>query len=170
MILGMSISTFTVIHTVISLIAILAGIVVVYGMLTAKRLEGWTAFFLTTTVLTSVTGFFFPFAGVKPPHVVGAIALIVLAITIPALYKYHLAGSWRWIYIVGAVISLYLNVFVAVVQAFQKLSFLKPLAPTQSELPFLVAQLAVLALFIVLGIKAVKSFTPTPRTLAFSMV
>jgi len=170
MILGMSTFTFTVVHTIISLIGIFSGAVVVYGMLSAKRLEGWTALFLITTVLTSVTGFFFPITKIGPPHIVGAISLVVLAVAIPALYMYRLTGAWRWIYVAGAVLSLYLNVFVGVVQAFQKLPFLKPLAPTQSEPPFLVAQLLVLALFIVLGIKAVRSFHPEPKAPALSMV
>jgi hypothetical protein len=170
MILGMSTHTFTVVHVIISLIGIVAGLVVLYGMFGAKRLEGWTALFLITTVLTSVTGFLFPITKIGPPHIVGAISLVVLAITIPALYFYHLAGAWRWIYVAGAVLSLYLNVFVGVVQAFQKILFLKPLAPTQSEPPFLVAQLLVLALFVLLGVKAVKSFHPLPKAAALRAV
>ena len=165
MILGMSTFAFTVVHVIISLIGIWTGVVVVRGMLGAKRLEGWTALFLVTTVLTSVTGFFFPITKIGPPHVVGAISLVVLAIAIPALYFFQLAGAWRWIYVAGAVFSLYLNVFVGVVQAFQKLSFLKQLAPTQSEPPFLVAQLLVLALFVVL---VIKSFHPMPKASALT--
>jgi hypothetical protein len=112
------------------------------------------------TVLTSVTGFFFPFTKFGPPHAFGVLSLIVLAVAIPALYVYHLAGPWRWLYVTGAVVALYFNVFVGVVQAFQKLSFLQPLAPTQSEPPFLVAQAVVLVIFVVLGIVAVRSFHP----------
>ena len=160
MILGMSTASFTILHVVISLIAIAAGLVVVPAMLKNKRVERWTALFLATTVLTSVTGFLFHSASFGPPHVVGVISLLVLAVTIPALYACHLAGAWRWIYVVGAVLALYLNVFVAVVQAFQKLSFLEALAPTQSEPPFLAAQLVVLALFILLGLFAVIRFHP----------
>ena len=138
MILGMSISTFTLVHTVLSLIGIVSGIVVLLGMLSAKRLGGWTMLFLATTVLTCVTGFFFPLDHVLPSHIVGIITLVALAAAILAIYAYRLAGSWRWIYVVGAVVALYFNVFVGFFQAFQKLPFLQPLAPTQSEPPFLI--------------------------------
>ena len=124
MILGMSTSTFTLVHVVLSLIGIFSGFVVVFGMLGAKRLGGWTALFFTTTVATSATGFLFRSASFGPPHVVGVISLMALAVALIALYSRHLAGSWRWIYVVGAVVALYLNVFVAVVQAFQKASLL----------------------------------------------
>jgi len=160
MVLGMSLETFTLAHVVLSLVGIASGLIVLFGMIGAKRLDGWTALFLATTVLTSVTGFFFPVAGFMPSHAVGIISLVVLAAALVALYVQRLAGSWRWIYVVGAVVALYLNVFVAVVQAFRKLSFLEPLAPTQSEPPFLVAQLVVMAIFIVLGILAVRRFHP----------
>jgi hypothetical protein len=113
-----------------------------------------------TTVLTSVTGFLFHSTSIGPPHVVGVISLVILAVALLALYVYGLTGSWRWIYVVTAVMALYLNVFVGVVQAFQKLPFFQTLAPTQSEPPFLVAQAAVLALFVVCGIMAVKKFHP----------
>ncbi len=160
MILGMSISTFTLVHVVLSLVGIFAGLVVLFGMFSSKSLDGWVALFLATTVLTSVTGFFFPFDKLLPSHIVGIISLVVLAVAILARYVYHLAGHWRWIYIVGAVLALYLNVFVGVVQAFQKVPVLSSLAPTQSEPPFLIAQFAVLAIFIVLGILAVRFFRP----------
>jgi hypothetical protein len=111
-------------------------------------------------VLTSVTGFFFPVSSFMPSHAIGILSLVFLAAAILAFYVYRLAGSWRWIYVVGAVVALYFNVFVAVVQAFRKVPFLEPLAPTQSEPPFLVAQLAVMAIFIVLGILAVRRFHP----------
>lgn len=158
MILGMT--TFTFVHVVISLIGIASGIVVVAGMCGGKRLPAWTALFLTSTVLTSVTGFMFRSATFGPPHVFGVISLAVLAIAIPALYVYRLAGAWRRFYIVGAIIALYLNVFVLVVQAFQKIPALHPLAPTQSEPPFLATQLVVLVLFIAIGVKATRSFHP----------
>jgi hypothetical protein len=160
MILGMSTSTFTAVHVVLSLIAIGAGIVVLAGMLRARRPAGWTAFFLATTVLTSVTGFFFPVDHLLPSHIVGIISLVVLAIALLALYGYRLAGSWRWLYVGSAVLALYLNVFVGVVQAFEKLPMLSRLAPTQSEPPFLVAQVVVLAIFAVLGIRAGIRFRP----------
>jgi hypothetical protein len=160
MILGMSLATFTVVHTVLSLIGIVTGLVVLLGMLGGRKLDSWTAVFLATTVLTSATGFLFPFNKLLPSHVVGIISLVVLAIALLALYGLHLAGAWRWIYVVGAVLALYLNVFVGVVQAFQKLAFLQPFAPTQSEPPFIVAQVVVLAIFVVLGFLAVKRFHP----------
>ena len=165
MILGMSLATFTAVHVVISLVGIAAGLIVVAGMLSASRLPGWTALFLIATVLTSVTGFFFPAARVLPSHIFGVVSLVVLAVTIPALYVKRLAGSWRWIYVAGAVFALYLNSFVGVVQAFLKIPALNRLAPTQSEPPFLVAQLALAALFVVLGIQAARRFRPAvPRT------
>ena len=148
----------TKVHVVISLIAIFAGLVVVFGLLTGKRLDGWTALFLTTTVLTSVTGFFFPFHGVTPAIIVGIISLVLLAVAILARYARHLAGHWRLIYVVSAMIALYLNVFVLVVQLFQKVSALKAMAPTQSEPPFAVTQLVVLALFVLLTIFAAIRF------------
>ena len=162
MILGMSIQTFTLLHVVISLIGIGTGLIVVAGMLTGNRMEGWTAVFLASTVLTSLTGFLFPFGAFLPSHVVGVISLVVLVPTLIALYVYDLGGFWRWIYIGGALLALYLNVFVGVVQAFQKIGFLRPLAPTQAELPFVVAQGVVLVLFCALGIMAVMRFKPEP--------
>jgi hypothetical protein len=166
MILGMSFSTFTTLHVIISLIGIVTGLVALLGMLGGKHLGGWTALFLATTVLTSVTGFLFPFTKLLPSHVVGIISLIVLAAALLALYVFRLDGPWRWIYVVGAVLALYFNVFVGVVQAFQKLAFLQPLAPTQVEAPFIVAQAAVLALFAVLGFLALKRFHPQATALA----
>lgn len=160
MILGMSTSTFTLVHVVLSLVGIFTGLVVLFGMFGSKKLDGWTAVFLATTVLTSVTGFPFPRDHILPSHIVGIISLVVLAIAIFALYSRHLAGSWRWLYVVAAVVALYLNVFVAVVQAFLKVPTLNALAPRQSEPPFLVTQVFVLVIFIVLGIVAVRSFHP----------
>jgi len=163
MILGMT--TLTFVHVVLSLIGILSGFVVVFGLLAAKRLDAWTALFLLTTVLTSVTGFFFPFHRFMPSHGVGIVSLLVLAVAILARYGRHLVGAWRRIYAVTAVIALYLNVFVLIVQAFLKVPALKAMAPTQSEPPFLAAQLACLALFIALAIAAAIKFRPdTART------
>jgi len=158
MILGMSTSTFTLLHVLISLSGIGSGFIVVYGLLTGKRLDGWTAIFLATTVLTSLTGFLFPVEHLLPSHVVGIISLVVLAVAILARYALHLAHAWRWIYVVCAVLALYLNSFVAVVQSFLKVPALKALAPTQKEPPFLIAQLIVMAIFIVLGTFGVKKF------------
>ena len=161
MILGMSPLLF--VHVVLSLIGIAAGLVVLYGLIAGKPHRGWTAVFLAATVLTSVTGFPLPATQLLPSHIVGALSLVLLAVAIAALYVYDLAGAWRWIYVASALTALYLNVFVGVVQSFQKLAFLRALAPTQSEAPFLVAQTLVLALFIVLGIVAVKRFRPLAR-------
>jgi hypothetical protein len=160
MILGMSTSTFTTVHVIISLIGIVSGAVVLVGLLSARHLPGWTALFLASTVLTSATGFLFHSATFGPPHVVGIISLVALAAAILALYLYRLSGHARWIYIVGVAVALYLNVFVGVVQAFQKLAALQALAPTQSEPPFLLAQILVMAIFVVLGILALRRFHP----------
>jgi hypothetical protein len=164
MILGMSLSTFTTVHVIISLIGIVSGFVAVYGMLSASRLDWWTPLFLITTVLTSVTGFMFPLSGLTPPVIFGIISVVVLAIAVGALYLFRLAGAWRWIYIVSALVALYLNSFVGVVQAFQKLAFLQPFAPTQSEPPFAIAQLILLALMLWLGYRTVRTFHPAIGT------
>jgi hypothetical protein len=160
MILGLSMSTFTLVHVVLSLIGIFSGMIVLLGMLHGQSSGGWTALFFATTVLTSVTGFLFPSTSFTPGQVVGSASLVVLAVALIALYGYHLHGSWRWIYVAGAVLALYLNIFVGVAQAFQKLPFLQALAPTQSEPPFLVAQLIVVVLLAALGIAAVRKFHP----------
>ena len=161
-ILGMSLSTFTLFHVLLSLVGIAAGLLVVYGMLTAKRFNGGTAIFLVTTVLTSLTGFLFPFEHLLPSHIVGVISLVVLAVAIVARYPLHLQRSWRAIYVVCAMLALYLNVFVLVVQVFLKVPAVHALAPTQKEPPFLVVQLAVMAAFVVLGIFAVNKFRLQP--------
>lgn len=153
-----ALSLFTKLHVVISLIGIVSGLVVMFGLLVGRRLNRWTALFLISTVSTTVTGFLFPFHGVTPAIVVGIISLVLLAIAIFARYGRHLAGTWRWIYVVTAMISLYLNVFVLIVQLFQKVPVLKALAPTQSEPPFAVTQLVVLALFVFLTIIAAIKF------------
>jgi len=158
----MILEIYTLLHVIISLIGIFSGLVVLFGLLGGKRLDGWTKWFLITTVLTSVTGFFFPFHGFTPAIGVGIISLLVLAVAIYARYPRQLAGHWRWIYVVTAVIALYFNVFVAVVQAFEKVPALKVMAPTQTESPFKLTQLVVLALFVVLGIVAVIRFRNEP--------
>ena len=160
MVLGLSLSTYTIIHVIISLIAIVAGFIAVFGMLTGDRMASWTAIFLGTTILTSVTGFGFPFDHVLPSHVVGIVSLVFLAVAVFALYVKHLTGAWRWIYVVSAIISLWFNVFVLIVQSFMKISALKALAPTQSEPPFQIAQGAALVLFVVLASLAVRKFRP----------
>ena len=168
MILGMSTSTFTQFHVFLSLIGIFSGVVVVLAMLAAIRLPLLTAVFLLTTVATSVTGFMFHFASFGPPEIVGVISLIVLGVAILALYGYKLAGSWRGIYVATAVLALYLNVFVGVVQTFQKVPFFHALAPTQTELPFALAQGVVLIAFVALGIAAAKKFRPPTPGPAFA--
>ena len=153
---------YTIIHTLISLVAIFTGFVVLFGLLSSKQLDGWTKWFLITAVATTVTGFFFPFHGFTPAIGLGLISLPILALTIYARYPKNLAGAWRWIYVVGAVISLYLNVFVGVVQSFEKIAALHAMAPTQTEQPFKLTQLIVLSLFIVLAIVAAIRFRPEP--------
>jgi hypothetical protein len=162
MIFGMTTATYTLLHVMLSLVGIFSGLAVMFGLIAAKRLDGWTALFLGTTVATSVTGFGFPFAHFLPSPIVGLISLVALAIAIAARYWFHLAGAWRRTYVVTAAVALYLNVFVAVAQSFQKIPTLKALAPTQSEPPFLIAQIAVMAIFIVLGVLAAKKFPVVP--------
>lgn len=151
-------ATFTTIHTVLSLIALAAGVVVVAGLLGAQLHSFWTSLFLITAIATSVTGFGFPFTGVLPSHIVGAIALVVLAAVLVARYAFHLGGAWRRVYAIGMVVSLYFLVFVAIAQAFLKIPALKAIAPTGTGLPFIVAQTVALAVFVVLGVAAAKSF------------
>jgi hypothetical protein len=160
MVLGLSLSTFTTLHVIISLIGIVAGFVVVHGLLTGQPAGGVTALFLATTVLTSATGFLFPADKLLPSHIVGILSLVALAIALAALYGFHLAGAWRWIYVVTALVALWFNCFVAVAQSFQKVAFLHPLAPTGAEPPFAIAQLVVLALFVAIGVVAVRRYRP----------
>ena len=149
---------FTLFHVALSLVAIVAGLVVMKGLLANARMPGWTAVFLSTTLATTATGFLFPFNGFTPALGVGVVSAGVLALTLVALYAQRLAGAWRWIYVVGAAISLYLNVFVLVVQAFAKVPTLHVLAPTQAEPPFAIAQGVVLLLFVVATVLAVRRF------------
>jgi hypothetical protein len=153
-----SLATFTLVHVAISLAGIVAGAVVVYGLVAGKRLDGWTAIFFATTVATSITGFGFPFEHLLPSHVVGVISLVVLAIAAGARYGAHLAGGWRRVYVIGAVVAFYLNVFVLIVQLFRRVPALTALAPTQSEPPFAIVQGAGLLLFIALGVFATRGF------------
>jgi hypothetical protein len=159
MILGMA--TFTFVHVVLSLIGIFSGFIVMFGLFAAKRLDGWTAIFLVSTLATSVTGFLFPFHRFLPSHGAGILSLVVLALAILARYALQLAGGWRRTYVVSAMIALYLNVFVLIAQAFQKVPALKAIAPTQSEPPFLFTQLVVMGLFVVLTIAAARWFHST---------
>lgn len=158
----MILHVYTIVHTLISLVAIFTGLVVVFGMLAGNRLDGWTKWFLTTAVATTVTGFFFPFHGFTPAIGLGIISLPFLALTIFARYPKQLAGAWRGIYVAGAVICLYFNLFVLVVQSFEKIPALHALAPTQTESPFKLSQLVVLVVSILLLIVALFRFRPAP--------
>ena len=147
---------FTLLHVVISVLAMIAGLVVVGGLIAGARLDGWAAFFLATTILTSASGFGFPFTKVSPPHVVGAISLAVLAVCLAARYWKQLKGNWRVTHVTTAVVALYLNVFVLIVQLFVKTPPLAQLAPTQQEAPFVVTQALVLVLFVWIGWAALR--------------
>jgi hypothetical protein len=164
MILGMSLSTFTTVHVVISLIGIVAGIIVMFGMLGSNRMPGLTAIFLLFTILTSATGFLFPFNGVTPGIIIGALSLLLLAVACIALYGMKLSGAWRWIYVLTALISLYFNVFVLVIQSFLKIPALTALAPGNppSGPAFAVLQGVVLVLFVLFIIGAIRRFRPMP--------
>jgi hypothetical protein len=152
----------TVTHVVISLVGIASGLVVISGFLKAKQLNGWTALFLATTVLTSATGFLLPAHKFMPSHAIGLLSLLVLAMAILGRYRFHMNGRWRLTYVICAVIAQYLNVFVLAAQLFDKVPALKSLAPTQSEPPFAVSELVILLVFILLGILAVRGFRRKP--------
>lgn len=160
--------TFTLIHVAISLVAIYAGFVVVFSFLKGKQLGRWTGLFLATTALTTITGFFFPFHGITPAIVVGIVSLIPLALAIYSWYARQLLGGWRRIYVCGALLSLYLNVFVFIVQSFDKIPALKALAPTQNAPLFQGVPATVLILFIALGAVSFRNVqnTPAPKALA----
>jgi len=160
MVLGMSLATFTLVHVLISLIAIASGLIVMERFVRNRALGLSNTIFLATTIATSVTGFLFPFNGFTPAIAFGIISLAILAVALFALYAGNLIGPWRWIYVVTAAVALYLNVFVAVVQSFQKIGRLRALAPTQSEPPFALAQGAVLILIMLVGIVALRRFRP----------
>jgi hypothetical protein len=154
----MMLQIYTVIHTLISLMAIFTGFVVLFELLAGKRLDAWTKWFLITAVATTATGFFFPFHGITPAIKLGIISLLVLAVTIYARYPRRLVGAWRWIYVIGAVMALYFNIFVGIVQAFEKVPALNAVAPTQTEPPFKLTQLVALVLLVVLTILAIIRF------------
>jgi hypothetical protein len=158
----MLLSIFTLFHVALSLVGIGSGLVVAYGLLGSKRFDGWTSLFLTTTVATSLTGFLFPFHGITPGIVVGLLSLVVLVIAIVARYRYGLAGGWRATYVATSITALYFNVFVLVVQAFEKVPALRALAPTHSEPPFAATQLVVLAIFVTVAVFAVLKFHDVP--------
>src|SRR5438046_6276660 len=158
----MFLQIYTIIHPLISLIAMCTGIVGAFGMLAGAQLNGWTKWFLITAVSTTVTGFFFPFHGFTPAIGLGIMSLPFLALTIYARYPKRLGGAWRWIYAIGAVICLYFNLFVLVVQAFEKLPPLRAMAPMQTEPPFKLTQLVVLLVSVLLAIVAAIRFRPEP--------
>ena len=164
MILGMSLSTFTTVHVIISLIAIVSGIIVMFGLLGSNGMPGLTAIFLLFTILTSATGFLFPFERLLPSHMIGILSLVLLAIACIALYVMRLSGAWRWIYVLTAMISLYLNVFVLIIQSFLKVEPLHRLAPSvpPSEPPFAIAEGIVFVFFIIVIIGALRRFRPMP--------
>ena len=160
MILGMSLASFTVLHLIISMIAIALGFVVAGGILASNKLPGWTAWFLILTILTSATGFLFPFTKVTPAHIVSVISLVLLAIAVYALYGKGLGGFWRSVYVVTAMLALWFNVFVLIVQSFQKVALLNVYAPTGSEPPFAVTQGIVLIFFVLMIWIGIKRFRP----------
>jgi hypothetical protein len=164
MMLGLSIGAFTLLHVAITLVAIGSGLIVAGGMFASHRLPGTTALFLLTTVLTSVSGFLFPIRGFTPALGFGIVSCVILLIALFAYYGKHLTGAWRWIYVVTAIVALYLNVFVLVVQSFIKVAALHALAPAGSEPPFAITHAAVLAIFVLIGIIALVKFRPAART------
>ena len=168
MTLGLSVAAITLIHVIISMIGIVTGLMAMIGLLTSKPMPGWTAVFLLTTILTSVTGFMFPFDKLLPSHVIGIISLVLLAVACFALYSQKLAGRWRWIYVVTAMTALYLNIFVLIIQSFLKIPPLHALAPSvpPSEPPFAVVQGIVLVLFVAATVMAVRKFRPIGGGLA----
>ena len=147
-------------HTAISLIAIASGFIVLYGLFKSDRMSGTTMLFLVMTILTSATGYLFQRDQILPSHIVGAIALVVAALTCVALYARKMHGTWRAVYVIGAVASLYFNMFVLVALGFLKIPALHALAPTGSELPFAIVQGIVLVLFIGTGYRAVRRYHP----------
>jgi hypothetical protein len=149
---------FTIFHTALSLVAIIAGLLVVKGLISSGGRQLWAFLFLVTAALTTVTGFFFPFNGVTPALLLGVISIAPIALAFLARYRHKLAGGWRGVYVISAVVTLYFNCFVLVVQAFQKVPSLNVLAPTQKEPPFQIAQLVTLVLFIVAGVFSFKNF------------
>ena len=160
MILGISLAAFTKMHVILSALGIASGLIVLSEMLRGKVAGGWTAIFLATTVLTSVTGFPIPPFGFDAPRGVGALSLVLLAFAIAALYVFNLARHWRWIYVVTAITALYLNCFIAVTQAFQKVPVLHAAAPKQAEPPFLLAQVVLFVIFVALGLFSLARFYP----------
>ena len=159
---------FTLIHTALSLIGIVAGLVALFGLFRSNPLNSWTLIFIVTTAATTLTGFLFPFHGFTPAIGTGIVSSLVLAVTILARYAFNMVGAWRWIYVVGAVVSLYLNCFVLVVQGFLKVPALHALAPQGNEPVFALTQGLVLVLFVIAGFIAVRRFHPGSGTAALA--
>lgn len=166
MILGLSLAGFTVLHLVISMIAIALGFVVAGGLLSSNKLPIWTALFLITTILTNVTGFLFPLTKLLPSHIVAIISLVLLAVAVYALYGQGLVGKWRPVYVVTSMLALWFNVFVLIAQSFQKVALLNVYAPTGTEPPFAIAQAIMLAFFIIVIVAAIRKFRPVPAGFA----
>ena len=153
-----NITTFTLLHVALSVVGLIAGFVIVGGLMAGRHYGGWAATFLVTTFLTNLTGFGFPFAKLQPSHVLGILSLILIPVVIFALYGKHLEGGWRRTYVIGSVVALYFNAFVLVAQLFHRIPALIVLAPQQKEPPFQLAQLLLLVCFIVLGREAWRGF------------
>lgn len=166
MILGLSLAGFTVLHLVISMVAIALGFVVAGGLLSSNRLPGWTALFLITTILTNVTGFLFPFTKLLPSHIVAIISLVLLIVAVYALYGKGLSGKWRLVYVVTSMLALWFNVFVLIAQSFQKVALLNVYAPTGTEPAFAITQGVALAFFALVIFLAIRKFRPVPVGLA----
>jgi len=158
MVLGLSLPTFALLHVLLSLVGIFAGLVVMGGLVSGRLIRGWTGIFLVTTILTNATGFFFPFAKLLPSHILGGLSLLILPFALYALYGKHLEGGWRRVFVIASAVTLYFNVFVLVVQLFSKFPLLIATAPTQKEPPFAATQLVVLVIMVVLGRAAVRGF------------
>ena len=160
MILGIAIPVFLTLHVTLSLLGIVSGLAVAATLLRGRYPVAVTAIFLASTILTSATGFPLPPYGFDPPRVVGTLSLVLLALAVLGLYAYKLAGWWRSIYIGTAMAALYLNCFVAVIQSFQKIPAINALAPTQTEAPFVIAQVVLLLAFVAIGVAAIRHKHP----------
>ena len=162
MVLGLSLPTFALLHVLLSLVGIFAGLVVMGGLISGRLIRGWTGIFLVTTILTNATGFLFPFPKLLPSHILGGLSLLILPFALYALYGKHLEGGWRRVFVIASAVTLYFNVFVLVVQLFAKFPLLIATAPTQKEPPFAATQLVVLVIMVVLGRAAVRIGTAAP--------
>ena len=165
-----NLATFTLVHVLLSVVGIFAGLVVAGALIAGKRLDDWVNVYLVTTILTNLTGFGFPFVVLMPSHIIGVLSLLILPVVIFARYRKHLVGAWRRTYVYGIVVALYFNAFVLVVQLFRRIPALIVSAPTQKEMPFVVTQVIVLALFVWLGRAALRGFTAQAAAVAETRV